>query len=539
MTLLRLAGFILLGLVVIMWSSLNSTTEDSGASTSHSDRDSGEIPAPTFGDVKLSDVGVDAPSNEAESLFPRWTRQQTTWSPSAALRLFEESCVKTLPSMFEPARRKQTVLWTPMKQWVMYEPRTVCVTPEAHILYFSTESGGGLPNRKFERHIRGDRNTRVDYEAPRAMFNGNLSLLLHSLQAAHRNGSLTWHNSLGLVMASRLDQHPYHFLLDEALQGLSIITNQDDPIATNPFEPIRISDALLSVVRKDDDDRPMWPVTLAMVPPLLMMPAANSSGSTDLRRLVMVDGNGSSDGSTHCYCQAVVLHGHYQRDRRRFERPDACARDPEDAPCKMFSIVRKRLQKHFGLVPFGETAPLASFQRFGFWPNVTNVTTPRLLMGLRNVRFLAQANEIESMARELGFATQRIYFEEHSYEAQFTAMRSADVFLSVHGAAFAWTLFLDTLGGNAFCRSMIEMMVPIREALIPFHIHEATLGNMSFFRIRNPMSRFLAPQPHVSKILKDRNPYALLREPQVLSYDLEQVRAALQQTLALRRRCLT
>jgi hypothetical protein len=83
------------------------------------------------------------------------------------------------------------------------------------------------------------------------------------------------------------------------------------------------------------------------------------------------------------------------------------------------------------------------------------------------------------------------------------------------------------------------MMVPIREALIPFHIHEATLGNMSFFRIRNPMSKFLSTKKRIASVKKDRNPYALLREPQVLSYDLEQVRAALQQTLALRRRCLS
>ncbi|CUI14449.1 Hypothetical protein, putative, partial [Bodo saltans] len=150
---------------------------------------------------------------------------------------------------------------------------------------------------------------------------------------------------------------------------------------------------------------------------------------------------------------------------------------------------------------------------------------------------LAQANEIEAMARELGFATQRIYFEEHSYEAQFTAMRSADVFLSVHGAAFAWTLFLDTLGPNAFCRSMIEMMVPIREELIPFHIHEATLGNMSFFRVRNPIPKFLSSRKKIVGVKKDRNPYALLREPQVLWYDLNYVNVTLLEALKRREQC--
>ncbi|CUG91356.1 Hypothetical protein, putative, partial [Bodo saltans] len=459
---------------------------------------------------EFSDNGKDLfttkPPIMSSVAYRRLPRQQSaSWTPSAALRAFEGTCLNELPALFESSRLKKTVLWTSMKQWVMYEPRTVCVTPEAHVLYFSSESGGGLPNRMFERHIRGDRNTRVDYEAPRAMFNGNLSLLLQSLKAAQTNGSLSWHNSLGVIMASRLDQHPYHFLLDEALQALSVLTNPDDPISSNPFEPIRISDALLSVVRKDDDDRPMWPVTLAMVPPLMMMPLANISFNDEKRQLVMIDGNGASDGKTHCYCQAVVLHGHYERDRNRFLDPRACEKDPSDGPCQMFLVLRKRLQRHFGLVPFGETAPLASFQRFGFWPNVTNVSTPRLLMGLRNVRFLAQANEIEAMARELGFATQRIYFEEHSYEAQFTAMRSADVFLSVHGAAFAWTLFLDTLGPNAFCRSMIEMMVPIREELIPFHIHEATLGNMSFFRVRNPIPKFLSSRKKIVGVKKDRN----------------------------------
>jgi hypothetical protein len=158
------------------------------------------------------------------------------------------------------------------------------------------------------------------------------------------------------------------------------------------------------------------------------------------------------------------------------------------------------------------------------------------------VRFLAQANEIESMARELGFATQRIYFEEHSHEAQFTAMRSADVFLSVHGAAFTWMLFLDTLGGNAFCRSVIEMMLPIKDFLVPFYLHEASLANVSLIRVGNAQSRFLGGGGTTKRrnlLKKDKNPYAILREPQLISFNLIDVQSALSRALRLRMACMT
>ncbi|CUI14447.1 Hypothetical protein, putative, partial [Bodo saltans] len=140
--------------------------------------------------------------------------------------------------------------------------------------------------------------------------------------------------------------------------------------------------------------------------------------------------------------------------------------------------------------------------------------------------------------RELGFATQRIYFEEHSYEAQFTAMRSADVFLSVHGAALTWLLFLDTLGPNAFCRSVIEMMVTLPERYIPFYIHEATLSNVSHFRVRKPEVTLFNVSKRERAILESkRNPFRMMLKSQSLSYDLEAVKVTLHEAAQRRRLC--
>ncbi|CUI14448.1 transmembrane protein, putative, partial [Bodo saltans] len=273
------------------------------------------------------------------------------WTASQALRRFEDRCVEVLPLLFTPSRRNATVFQSTMNQTLIYEPRTVCISRDVTIYRY--QGGSHLGTRKFRHHLQLEQKSRVDFRRRRASFIGNASELEDALSSAHRrdHSSIVWHHSLGVMMASVVDQHPYHFMMDGALQALSVTTDED--VRQGRYEPLRISSGVLNE-RYHWNDTGLWPVTERLVAPLLKMPSVSANETY----LNFNNEQGSSDGNMHCYCQAVVAHGHYERDRNRFLDPRACEKDPSDGPCQMFLVLRKRLQRHFGLVPFGETAPL-------------------------------------------------------------------------------------------------------------------------------------------------------------------------------------
>lgn len=468
------------------------------------------------------------PSQDADSLGS--SGNQAAW----ALKRFEEECHDRLSVMFAPRHVSRSHVDAPIgKQALMYEPRTVCITRSVNIYRYN--STAEMPSRRFIEALRRNPGTKLDFKSKNATFSGNRLELFRELDRDLSLRQVTWHHTVGLLMTTRIDQHAHHFIMDEAMQALSLLETENDLRRHSRYEPVRVSDTVLNVVARDDDDRPMWRVTRDMIPPLLM----SSPSST----FVNFDSNGSEDNHTHCYCQAIVLHGHYNHERQRALSRRPCGRSDEYSGCSIMRDIRHRLVRHFNVTPFGTRVSLYSFQSLGLWEQVVNVSQPRLLIGLRPKRNMADVDTISSIAESLGYAVQRIVFEQHPPRTQFVAMRSADVFIAIHGAAFTWMMFLNTLGANSECRSVIELLTSLPTRFIHFYVVQSKLSNVTLFRV--PMlrqefhhlpKRELKRIAHISKV---RNPFVAQNKNQTLYYDIEKVRKALADARELHRQCVT
>lgn len=469
-------------------------------------------------------------------------------SNGGCLEKFNTFCLKQFPQLFSGEYASRESITSPLgKDELLFEPRPVCILSNGTFYSHLRRSWGNdnrMPRRL--RDILHGKLKRVDFKGKNSVLHRGPEFAAHVELVAARD-EVDWHPAVGFVLAAKMNHHPFHFLMDQALQLMSAL-HYDKTLSDHPHVGVRMSDTLLNIVKEDQNEgdhhrRLLWNISRDFAS--VSIKEDPRIPNKELFRVVNYEGWGSEDGRAHCFCQLAVFHGWYQRERGRFLKGDACMKLPQDEGCLAMNLARQHIAAHYQLVPYDTAVQLHDFQRVDLWKGAKTAEAPRLLVIVRQQRRFGNRTTILEMAKRIGFEVQEITMEHHPPAVQAAAARYADVIMGVHGAAFTWLSMLSTVRReNQGCRTVIELLPKVSKSLINFYVHQASVSAVTLIRV--PLLRGVVDDSleeikkskDMQQILRSRNPLRFMLWNMTHYYQMSDVEEALTRAMAKRQQCV-